>query len=252
MTFRKRIRRQFDRVLNGVGWDLRRFPEPYYSYAWRRHVLLNALDVDLVVDVGANSGQYGEELRKYGYIGDILSLEPTSEAFRELGIASSGDVRWSAIQSAAGTEEGTVEINVSVNSTGSSVLPQLERNLAASPSSKYESLETVPIGRLDEIAGDVVGSADQPFLKIDTQGYEKHVLEGARGILEHLAGLEIELSLVELYDGQLLWREQIEYLEERGFGVVGLSGGFWDRKTGKHCSWKVCLQGNRHKPIDFY
>lgn len=69
------------RLLRGMGYELRRYT-PLRSFAAARDALLR--DVDAVVDVGANAGQYGELLRASGFRGRLISLEPVGEAFEQL------------------------------------------------------------------------------------------------------------------------------------------------------------------------
>ena len=47
-----------------------------------------------------------------------------------------------------------------------------------------------------------VCKARSPYLKIDTQGYEWKVLEGATEVLNYLCGIQLEVSLLPLYEGQ--------------------------------------------------
>jgi FkbM family methyltransferase len=227
-----RLRAAAKRALRRAGWDLNRHPAPWDA-AHRRSVLLAHLGVDLVIDVGANSGQYAGELRAYGYRGEVLSLEPTEGAFAQLAANASRDPHWTAIRTAAGARSGTETINVTRNSVSSSILPVLDRHIAAAPESAVAFTEEVCVERLDSLALSRASEAGAPFLKVDAQGYEREVLDGAAALLPLLAGLELELSLVPLYGEQDLWQTQVEYLEGRGFGLAGVAGGFWDRETGE-------------------
>lgn len=229
MRLREIVKRELRRRLRLV---VHRHPAPR-DPAHRRSVLLGDRLVDLVVDVGANTGQYALELRDYGYTGGILSLEPTAGAFAALAGRASRDPDWTAIRAAAGAETGTIAMNVARNSVSSSIRPMLARHLTAAPDSETASREEVPIDRLDSLALEHVDAAAAPFLKIDTQGYEREVLEGASALLPRFVGVEIELSLSELYEEQLLWLDQVRYLEGAGFRLAGVSSGFWDEDTGE-------------------
>ena len=68
-------------LLARMGWEIRRSPDSFFI---KRH------GVDLVIDVGANEGQYGESLRRRGYRGEIRSFEPASETFRVLSASAAG------------------------------------------------------------------------------------------------------------------------------------------------------------------
>lgn len=112
-------------------------------------------------------------------------------------------------------------------------LPKLESHRSAAPQSVYQGKEVVPIKMLDTIAGQYLKDARAPFLKIDTQGFEWHVLDGARDTMPHIKGILVELSLVPLYEGQHLWRDVIDRLEAEGFVLWAFKPAFSDQTSGR-------------------
>ncbi len=186
-----------------------------------------------MIDVGANVGQYASVLRERGYTGQLLSIEPTREAFEQLAAAASADPRWTAVRSAAGARAGELEMHIAGNSVSSSPLPMLDRHVRAEPGSRITGTERVRVERVDVLAADAIGRATAPYLKIDTQGFEQEVLDGAGEVLQRVVGLELELSFVELYEGQLLWRAQLDAVEALGFRLAGITGEFFDEATGE-------------------
>jgi FkbM family methyltransferase len=147
---------------------------------------------------------------------------------------SAGNTMWEAYpRCALGDYDGEVEINIADNSQSSSILPMLETHRSTAPESAYQGKETVPIKTLDSVAGQYLKDARAAFLKIDTQGFEWQVLDGALDTLPHIKGILVELSLVPLYEGQHLWREVIDRLEVEGFTLWGLNSGFSDLTTGQ-------------------
>ncbi len=220
------------RGVRRLGWDVARYPGAM-DPGQLRAVLLRHLGVDLVIDVGANVGQYGHHLRARGYAGRIVSFEPMAAAHAALSRAAGRDAGWEVVRSAVGAEAGEVVLHVARNSISSSVLPMLDRHLATAPMSEYVAEEVVPVERLDVLAAHAVTTAEAPFLKVDTQGYEAAVLEGASGILDRFVGLELELSLQPLYGGQQLMDQTVAQLAERGFRLARLSPGLTDRRTGE-------------------
>jgi FkbM family methyltransferase len=190
--------------------------------------------IDLVLDVGANVGQYARQIRAGGFAGRIVSFEPLSDAHARLTAAAAGRAGWSVHpRCAVGDSDGTAQINISANSVSSSMLPMTAAHSAAAPDSTYVGREATPVVRLDAIAGPYLVTARQPFLKIDTQGYEWQVLAGATDTLARLRGVQCEISFVELYDGQHLWREMIDRLERAGFTLWTLQTGFGDPRDGR-------------------
>lgn len=191
-------------------------------------------NIDLVLDIGANSGQFASQVRQCGYSGRIVSFEPLSRAHLELQQSCSKDTLWDAHpRCALGDHNGEVEINIAGNSESSSILPMLELHRTAAPDSAYQGKEIVAIKTLDEVAGQYLKDARAPFLKIDTQGFEWQVLDGARKTLPHIKGILVELSLVPLYGGQHLWRELIDRLEAEGFTLWAFKPVFADLSQGR-------------------
>ena len=82
--------------------------------------LLKAEGIDGVLDGGANVGQYGQTLRRYGYRGSILSLEPGSAAFAALQERGANDRSWDALRIALGASNGEASLGLSANSVSSS------------------------------------------------------------------------------------------------------------------------------------
>jgi FkbM family methyltransferase len=193
-----------------------------------------AFEIDLVLDVGANTGQFGQLLRRNGFAGRIVSFEPLSEAHRALREAAAKDPLWKVHDRCAlGREDGSTIIHIARNSVSSSLLPMADTHALAAPDSAYVGQESVPLFRLDTVAQPYLESAKRPFLKMDTQGSEWDVLSGSERTLPHVHGVLCELSLVKLYDGEHLWRETIDRLESAGFTVWGFQPHFMDR-TGRN------------------
>jgi FkbM family methyltransferase len=195
---------------------------------------LERFGIDLVLDVGANAGQFAREIRAFGFAGRIVSFEPLSDAHRLLLEAAADDDQWQVHpRCALGDRDGEITINVSANSVSSSLLPMTGAHVGAAGASAYVGRETVPLFRLDAAAHAYLAAARHPFLKIDTQGFEWQVLDGAAESLPRFRGVLCELSLVELYEGQHLWRDVIERLERGGFTLWNVQPGFADPRDGR-------------------
>jgi FkbM family methyltransferase len=190
--------------------------------------------VDLLLDVGANVGQFAASMREAGYRGKIVSFEPLSDPRAQLLDASRPDPGWEIAPAVAiGAEEGNVEMRISDNSFSSSVLPVLPEHIRAAPESVCVGVENVPLSRLDTASRDYLSISKSPFLKIDTQGFESQVLDGAAEVLERAVGLHLELSFVPLYEGQTLFDAVINRLEGLGFCVWGFWPGIHDPDSGR-------------------
>lgn len=221
------------KCLSNLGLDLIRL-SPSTNPAFQLFKGLSHFGVTVVLDVGANVGQFGTSLRDVGFDGRIVSFEPLSEAHAALVTSARSDARWKVHpRCAIGTEAGEININIAGNSVSSSVLPMLASHSEAAAGSAYVGAERVPLLPLDDAAADYLTAADRAFVKIDTQGYEWQVLDGAEQTLAGAAGVLCELSLVPLYEGQKLWRDVIARLEEMGFTLWAIQKGFTDPRDGR-------------------
>lgn len=192
------------------------------------------LAVDLLLDVGANTGQFARQAREHGYRGRIVSFEPLAEAHDALRKRAAGDPLWSAHERCAiGAAGGEVEINVAGNSVSSSVLPMLESHARTAPGSAYVGTQRVPLVTLDSVIDRYRQPRDRVFLKIDAQGYESDVLAGAKHALPLIDGVQLELSAVPLYAGQELYPHFFDFFARAGFVLWTLSPGFFDAGSGR-------------------
>jgi FkbM family methyltransferase len=194
--------------------------------------LLQQERINLVLDVGANAGQFVDELRRAGYSGRIVSFEPLASAHAVLRSRAERDPNWTiADRTAIGAEKGSVQINISRNGVSSSILDMLPSHAQAEPQSSYVGAETVPVHRLDDLC--IVDSTDRTILKIDVQGYERQVLAGAQQVLSQCRAVIAEMSLVPLYDGQMLAKELWGLLAAQGFEPWAFEPGFRNPGTGR-------------------
>jgi FkbM family methyltransferase len=215
-------------VLYKRNLDLVRSPFPV-----RVSTTLAWLGADTTLDVGANVGQYGSAIRAAGFTGRIISCEPLQDAFGELSRRASADPRWTAIRTAVGAEPGSLEINIAANSYSSSALPIMDSHLEAAPGSETVGVERVPVTTVRELVRQHGIDPGRCLLKIDTQGYEAPVLDGAGELLAGFAAIQLELSFVPLYDGQVLYETLVQRLAGLGFQMYGLDAGFGNPTTGR-------------------
>jgi len=227
------LKRLVRSTVRGLGFELTRF-QPATADDARIAAMLRQHRVDTVLDVGANAGQFGQMLRDAGYQGRIVSFEPLSAARETLAKVSRLDARWQIAERAAiGDEDGEITIHISANSFSSSVLDMLSAHSDAAPESVYVGEETVPLRRLDTLAPQFLQQDSVLFVKIDTQGYEDRVLRGGTATLARAVGLQLEMSLVKLYDGQQQFDELYQELRQAGLELWGISPAFIDPRTGR-------------------
>lgn len=227
------MKKNLRKLARGIGVEITRY-RPSSSAAAQLVKALEVAGISVVFDIGANEGQFAREIREYGYTEKIVSFEPLSQARKKLLTLASVDPNWEVHdQSAIGDQDGEIEIHIAGNSVSSSVLPMLEAHSSAAVGSDYIGSERVPIARLDSVIKHYMTPESNLFIKIDTQGFEWQVLDGARETLQQARGLLCELSLVPLYNGQRLWLDIVDRLDAEGFMLWALQKGFIDPRTGQ-------------------
>jgi FkbM family methyltransferase len=171
--------------------------------------------IDVVIDVGANVGQFGESLRADGYRGRIISFEPIQAEFEVLSRKAAADHNWEAHRYALGAAAGTAQLHVSKLSVYSSILGLSEAARLHDERTATDHIEEVPVCTIDEIAARLTGGI---LLKVDTQGYEKQVLEGGVATIPKLLGIMLELPVIRVYQGEWQFQEALNFM--RGIGFV--------------------------------
>ena len=213
-------------ILRRLGLELRRFPQRDYELTLK--TLIDQRGIELVVDVGANTGQFCQSLRAVEHHGDMVSFEPMQVAYAALEINSGDDARWQVRKLALGGTAGELEINIAANSYSSSLLPMEQAHLDAAPESAIVGTETVKVSTLDR---EFASETRKSLLKIDTQGYEGEVLDGLGAFESCVDAIAIELSFVELYSGQPLYAQMFERLTAMGFEPWWIQPEFIDPTT---------------------
>lgn len=216
------------RWVNRHGFDITRQP---FTYHFVR--VLQGRGITQVIDVGANTGQFGIELRASGFTGEILSVEPLQAAYDALVRASAEDPRWRTVRAAVSDAPGVLEVNVAGNSVSSSPLPMLDLHSDAVPESRYVGVEQVQATTVDLLVAEHGVDPARTLLKVDVQGYESVVLDGAATTLEGFAAVQLELSLAPLYAGQSLLPEVLARMDGHGFDLWLTDPAFLDPATGR-------------------
>lgn len=199
----------------------------------RLKLLLESQRIDFILDVGANAGQFAQNVLALGYPGRILSFEPGKDAHARISVAAAGHPRWQvAPRCAIGAQAGELTLQIAGNSVSSSLLPMAEAHLTAAPESKYQAQETVPVRTLNSFLNQVPAGA-RLLLKSDTQGYEHHVLVGAPATLARAQGLLLEMLPGPLYEGQPDFFDLMQFVRNQGFACFGFAPDLTDERTGR-------------------
>lgn len=193
-----------------------------------RHLaaLFSAHRIDCVFDVGGNAGQYRDLLRNdVGFDGWIFSFEPVSKYVEILKTRSLHDSKWLIHDYALGGHEHTASINVTRSPGLNSFLKP-----ASSGVDGYwtegEVVETqdVRIARLDDIFTGLQQAHQfhNPYLKLDTQGFDLEVLKGGMNSLAAFNALQTEASVKPIYEGMPRYTEMLKFGEDMGYALSGM------------------------------
>lgn len=221
------------RLLRKLGIEAHSY-SPGASPAAQLAAAIAHFGIDTVLDIGANAGQFVQELRAGGFGGRVFSVEPLPSAHEALRRAATTDPSWHVHPpSAVGAAAGQVEFHVAQNLASSSVLTVRKDSVSAAPESRQVETITVPLTTVDALVQQYGLSSRGAMLKVDTQGYEWQVLDGAVHSLALFDLVLLELSLVELYTGQRLWRDMMDRMSGAGFGLWLLQSEFVDPSSGR-------------------
>jgi len=187
------------------------------TFEYKRSRLISVIKPDLVIDGGANIGQWALELDKKHPKLKIWSFEPLQDS-RNL-LESRANVRsteWKVFPFALGKKDGRRQMNIASNQQMSSsfLIPSFHTRLR--PDILFTKTEEVSVIALDTIK-DQLNEFQSIFLKLDVQGSEMDAILGALNILKKVSIIEIESSFTPLYDGETAHHELIAKIKSLGF-----------------------------------
>ena len=224
----RRTKIPLQRTLGRIGYELvpRRLSEDQLV-----RELIGRHGVTMLIDVGANQGQYARRFRDQGFQGKILSFEPIADAFALLARAAKSDELWETRQLALDRYVGRGLLNVSANSVSSSLLTMEKLHEEAEPTSRVVRSEEVSISTLDAELG--ASTETKLWMKLDVQGGEMRVLDGGAGVISRCQVIQCEVSLRPLYRGQPSYLDVLNRLDVEGLYPVFVIPGFSDRESGE-------------------
>ncbi len=227
------IRLLFHKILGCISLEVHR-KNIGTNKSLQLYAALNFFKIDLIFDIGANTGQFSKEMRGAGYTGRIVSFEPLPDAYKKLKESAIHDKLWEVHNRCAlGAEKCKTVINVSRNSVSSSILPMLKTHFLVEKESIYIGKVEADLITLDSVSKRYLSNSNNYFIKIDTQGFEWEILNGARKTLKNARGVLCELSLTRLYEGQKMWLDFIHRMDNEGFSLWEIHQEFLDPNNGR-------------------
>ncbi len=211
------------------NWILALFQYHVAAGAEHERVLKLITNIQTVVDIGANRGQFALVARHCFPKASIISFEPLEEPASIYNKVFSKDSRTRLIEKAIGPESGEATIHLSERDDSSSLLPITKQQNLLFPGTKEAGTQTIRVTRLaDELTKEQL--ATPALLKLDVQGFELASLSGCEELLNHFDWVYVECSFVELYEGQSMADEVIAWLRQRGILLCGVYNMSYDKK----------------------
>jgi FkbM family methyltransferase len=208
-------------------FGLRIQPSADKRLANARNSILSLTDTKLVLDVGANQGQWASRIRKDGYKYQIISFEP-SEAFNELFIRAESDSNWDCQKLAVSNNNGEVILFSASNGNLSTSILKPKEILNQGFNLKFETKVMAQAITLEKFLS--THQQSPYYLKLDVQGAEMKVLQGAKKVLEKCVAVEFESALVDLYEGETTHYKIAEWLRQYDFEPWQIAITHWDEK----------------------
>ena len=220
-----------DKILRSKGYEITRIQTIDTQIESGKFKWLQKLNIQTVLDVGANTGQSAIIINKILPGVKIYSFEPVKECYEILKQLENTNNNLKTFNFALGSSSGELTINKNEFSASSSLLlmAQLHKNIF--PYTRESKPETITIKTLDSIAGEIEFKT-RVLLKADVQGFELELLKGAKESLRFIEIIIIETSFLELYDSQPLFDDIYSFLKISGFIYHGNFDQMPDPKTG--------------------
>ena len=178
---------------------------------------------DLILDVGANEGQFAKEARAKFPAAHIVSFEPLPEAFAKLAAWAKADGNARAVNCALGATDAVLPINLHVaHSASSSLLATHAGGVERYPQMAEQAQVEVPVRRLDDVLAELGCTISaRTLVKLDVQGFEEQVLAGAEQALRSAGALLTEVSIDAMYEGQAEFFVLCRLAEAAGLRYAG-------------------------------
>lgn len=195
----------------------------------------------IIIDVGANAGQFAVASAKIFPAAQIYSFEPNPPLAAQLKKNVSNLSNIKVHELALGEREGEIEFHVNSHSHSSSILPLAQSHLEAFPDARETSRINVQVSTLDKIFGNV--ELDSPtLLKLDVQGYELQVLQGGQQFLKRVDYVLLEASFKSMYQGEPVFMDIEMKMREFGFKFLRPVGFLRSPSTGEFLQMDAIFQ----------
>lgn len=212
--------------------------------------LMSEYGIELMIDVGANTGQYsGTQIGYCDFAGEIIAFEPVPKFYKRLQEVFeywSEKLKLTAINAAVGEVPGKLEMNIGSGHGGtSSLLDQTDNLATVAPDASFKGDKMfVDVVRIDEYFADADFTSRRTMLKMDVQGFEMSVLRSCGKRLQDFILIQSEFGGIEMYKGQAKPSELFGFMEENGFTPIIMFNNFKCQGTASYYDFDVIFARN--------
>ena len=193
---------------------------------------IQEINPQIIIDIGANTGQTATEMRKIFPKASIYSFEPIPTCFEKLNQSMKGDKKFHSYCVGLGDKTSTAEFNVNDFNPSSSLLETSDIGKKIYPHISKTTTNTIQIKKLDDYK--ILNNQSKPSLiKIDVQGFEDKVIKGGLKTIANATIVIIETSFQKIYKDQPLFGDIYEAMIKIGFEFKGFSETYIHSQNGQ-------------------
>lgn len=196
-----------------------------------QETVLAPLQIQTILDIGANTGEYAKEMRAQFPTATIHSFEPLSDCFQALKAAMGNDTHFIPHNIALGDTDGETTIERSSFHPSSSLLSMAQLHKELYPKSAGLYKEIIQLRTLDSLLPSLT-TCPPTLVKIDVQGFEDKVIAGGKTTIAQASIVICETSFVSLYENQPLFDSIYTALRALGFVYYGSAARHYSKRTG--------------------
>lgn len=196
---------------------------PSLPYARRMQTLFDAFGITAVIDVGANAGQFRDQIRsEIGFTGPIFSFEADPTLAARLQERAASDPAWTVMPVALGATAGSMTFNIMHDPVYNSFkTPTTASVTGHERGNTVVRTVDVEVATLDALVNRFPDLA-HTYLKIDTQGFDLEVIKGAAGILAQVPAMQTEISIKPIYADSPTMEQSIAAMKAHGFTIADM------------------------------
>lgn len=209
------------KILKLLGYTIAKISKENKYHAEQKWKFLKDIGIKTIIDIGANEGQFIAEILTIFPDSEIYSFEPLEDCYKKLNSTFKNSKKVHTYNLALGEQDGEIVFSRSSASPSSSILRMNNLHKKLFPHTAGSSQQFVKIMRLDDVLKESV-LQNIILMKIDVQGTEDKVIQGALNIIEKTSIIITEVSYAALYEKQPLFKDIFTLLIKQKFIYIGV------------------------------